>query len=69
MAPFAPSTPRPVARPVEPTNIPPSLSGFGNDSGIGSESESSGSMGPGGSERIKIGERPPETPWPGSSNR
>jgi hypothetical protein len=40
---------------------------------MGSESESSGSIGSagsGGSERIKIGERPPETPWPGgSSNR
>lgn len=49
--------------------MPPSLSGFGTESGIGSGSESSSSIGSGGSERIKIGERPPETPWPGSSTR
>jgi hypothetical protein len=40
----------------------PSYGGFGSESDMGSESESS-SMG--GSERIKIGERPPEQSWPG----
>ncbi|HEY8678222.1 MAG TPA: hypothetical protein VIN39_06265 [Candidatus Dormibacteraeota bacterium] len=50
--------------------MPPALGGLGSDSRMGSESESSGSSGSGsGSERIKIGERPPETPWPGSGNR
>jgi len=34
---------------------------------MGSESES-GSIG-GSSERIKIGERPPEQTWPGGGNR
>jgi len=49
--------------------MPPALSGLGGDRELGSESESSGSIGSSGSERIKIGERPPETPWPGSTNR
>jgi hypothetical protein len=38
-------------------------------SGFGSEGESSSSMGSGGSERIKIGERPPEQTWPGGGSR
>ena len=40
-----------------------SYGGFGSDPG--SESDASG----GGSERIKIGERPPEQTWPGGGNR
>jgi hypothetical protein len=32
---------------------------------MGGESESSSEMTGGGSERIKIGERPPEQSWPG----
>jgi len=35
---------------------------------MGSEPES-GSIGGGSSERIKIGERPPEQTWPGGGNR
>ncbi len=38
-------------------------------SGFGSESESSSSIGNSGSERIKIGERPPEQSWPGGGSR
>jgi hypothetical protein len=41
----------------------PSYGGFGSDPG--GESDSSG----GSSERIKIGERPPEQTWPGGGNR
>lgn len=39
------------------------------ESGFGTESESSSSIGSGGSERIKIGERPPEQSWPGGGSR
>jgi hypothetical protein len=50
-----PTPTRPVARPAE--------SGFGEPAGgFGSESDSGL-----GSERIKIGERPPEQSWPGGS--
>ena len=45
----------------------PSFGGFGGESGMGSESEPPGSLGS--SERIKIGERPPEQTWPGGGNR
>jgi hypothetical protein len=41
----------------------PSYGGFGNDAG--SESDASG----GSTERIKIGERPPEQTWPGGGSR
>jgi len=46
----------------------PTYGGFGSESGMGSESESS-SLGGGSSERIKIGERPPEQTWPGGGSR
>jgi hypothetical protein len=44
----------------------PSYGGFGSESGMGGESES---IGGGSSERIKIGERPPEQTWPGGGSR
>jgi len=44
----------------------PSYGGFGSEPGM-NEPEP-GSMG-GSSERIKIGERPPEQTWPGGGNR
>ena len=47
----------------------PSYGGFGSESGLGGESESSGGLGGGSSERIKIGERPPEQTWPGGGSR
>ena len=57
---------RPVARPAEPPPSLPSYGGFGSEPGMGSESESGSA---GGSERIKIGERPPEQTWPGGGSR
>jgi hypothetical protein len=42
---------------------------MGSEAGIGSELEDSSSIGSGSSERIKIGERPPEQTWPGGTNR
>jgi hypothetical protein len=59
----APSTAaRPVARPAEPVSSWSSGSTSEPESGL-----DSGNFGSGGSERIKIGERPPEQPWPGGS--
>src|SRR5207244_6047488 len=59
---------RPVARPIEPPPSLPTYGGFGSEPGMGSEPES-GSIGGGSSERIKIGERPPEQTWPGGGKR
>jgi hypothetical protein len=47
----------------------PSFGGIGSESGLGGETEAPGSLGGGSSERIKIGERPPEQTWPGGGNR
>jgi hypothetical protein len=43
---------------------------MGSESGgVGSSDDESNWSTSGGSERIKIGERPPEQSWPGGSNR
>ena len=61
---------RPVARPAEPEEMGSmGMVGEGGGMGMGSESESSSMPSGGGSERIKIGERPPAQTWPGGGNR
>jgi hypothetical protein len=50
---------------MEPEGMGSMGMGSMGEGGMTSEPESSGTMGSGSSERIKIGERPPEQTWPG----